>query len=162
MNDMSAAQPWLALYGDNAAELHPRRDSVLDLFRDAVEAAPEKAATVYFDRSLSYGELDQYSDALAVWLLEHEVVAGDRIAIVLQNDPQFLIAVLAAWKIGALPVPMNPMYRSRELAGLFEDCSPRVIFCYVHDREVVIFINDVEGNVLRDGAQRGRLWRGKN
>ena len=40
---------------------------------------------------------------------------GDRIAMYLQNVPQVLIAVLAAWKCGAVVVPCNPMLREREL-----------------------------------------------
>lgn len=137
MSDVFSLRPWLALYGKQPHELHPRRDNLLDLFRDAVATAPDAAATIYFDARLSYRELDEITDALAAWLLDHRVGAGDRLAIILQNDPRFLIAMLAAWKIGAVPVPMNPMYRSGELQGLFEDCRPRIIFCYANESQVV-------------------------
>ena len=133
MGERVSAAPWLSLYGDLPVELRPGRGSVLTLFRDAVAAKAEGVAAIYFDRSLTYRELDEASDALAGWLLERGVVAGDRIAIVLQNDPQFLIGMLAVWKTGGVPVPMNPMYRAGELTGLFADCDPRVILCYAQD-----------------------------
>jgi len=130
-------RPWHALYGGEPQTLRPRRDSVLDLFRDAVAANGEVTAAVYFDRLLSYRELDGASEALAAWMLDQQVGAGDRVTIILQNDPQFLIAILAAWKLGAIPVPINPMYRTGEMKTLFADSSPRVIFCYAHDVEVI-------------------------
>src|SRR5882757_7402820 len=112
-------RPWHALYGGEPQTLRPRRDSVLDLFRDAVAANGEVTAAVYFDRLLSYRELDGASEALAAWMLDQQVGAGDRVTIILQNDPQFLIAILAAWKLGAIPVPINPMYRTGEMKTLF-------------------------------------------
>jgi long-chain acyl-CoA synthetase len=43
--------------------------------------------------------------------------------------PQFLIAILAAWKAGDIAVPINPMNRQRELALIFQDCKPRALTC---------------------------------
>lgn len=137
MTSASAGQPWLSLYEDMSPSLAPRRDSVLALFRDALEARPNAVAAIYFDRSLTYADLQRDSDALADWLARNGAHAGARVAILLQNDPQFVIALLAAWKVGAVPVPMNPMYRTGELAGLFADCMPSFIFCYGSDAEVV-------------------------
>lgn len=128
-----AERPWYALYGGDPRSFRPARDNMLDLFRAAVAVKGDGAAAIYFDRTLSYRELDGASEALAAWLLDSGVVVGDRVAIILQNDPQFLIAILAAWKVGAVPVPINPMYRSGELKVLFADASPRILFCYSHD-----------------------------
>lgn len=135
--DVFSKKPWLDLYGDMPLKLNPKRDTVLDLFRDAAESSPDSIAAIYFDRSLSYTELDRTSEALAAHLVGRGVGQGDRVAIILQNDPQFLIGMLAAWKVGAVPVPMNPMYRAGELKGLFEDCTPRAIICYASDCGVV-------------------------
>ncbi|MCJ2187608.1 class I adenylate-forming enzyme family protein [Novosphingobium beihaiensis] len=146
MSDTLSPHPWLSLYGDAPAELQPARGSVLDLFRDAVKTSPGATAIIYFDRRLTYSELDEASEALAGWLLEQGTKAGDRVAVVLQNDPQFVIAMLAAWKAGAVPVPMNPMYRTSELTGLFGDCAPRFIFCYANDADVVQKAVDAAGS----------------
>ena len=98
-----------------------RRRSIL--FRAAPGEAP---AVFYFDATLTYAELDRLSDRLAAWLSERGVGSGDRVAIVLQNTPQFLIAAVAAWKLAAIVVSLNPMYRTPELSKLFADCEPKV------------------------------------
>jgi len=54
---------------------------------------------------------------------------GDRIAMCLQNIPQAVITVLAAWKCGAAVVPCNPMWRERELTKILIDSGARVLIC---------------------------------
>src|ERR1041385_3070395 len=83
----------------------------------------------YFDRSITVDEIDAMSDALAVALQQRGVEPGERIAMYLQNIPQVFIAVLAAWKCGAVIVPCNPMLRERELAKILADSGSRVIIC---------------------------------
>ncbi len=64
----------------------------------------------------------------------HSASAVSRVAtgseFYLQNVPQFVIAVLAAWKAGGIAVPINPMNRARELALLLGDCTPRALVCH--------------------------------
>lgn len=139
-----ASQPWLTAPEKSALDFKPRRDSVLTFFRDAVSAAPAAVACTYFDQDITYAELDRASDALGSAMNSHGVVKGDRVAIILQNDPNILIALLAAWKVGAIPVPMNPMYRT-ELTGLFGDCEPRMIVCYAVDRGTIAAAIEASG-----------------
>ena len=108
--------------------------TVLDLFRAAPSEAP---AVFYFDATLTYAELDRLSDRLAGWLSGTWRGSGDRVAIVLQNIPQFLIAAVAAWKLAAIVVSLNPMYRTPELSKLFADCKPKVIICHDDQWEIV-------------------------
>ena len=83
----------------------------------------------YFDQPLTAGQCDVMSDALAVDLQRRGVEPGDRVAMYLQNIPQVLITVLAAWKCGAVIVPCNPMLRERELAKILSDSGSRVLIC---------------------------------
>ncbi len=125
-----ARKPWLSLYDPGIPTTQTREHAdMLGLFRSALadRAAP---ALIYFDAEISYGELDAMSDALAVWMTAQGTVAGDRVTIILQNTPHFVIAMVAAWKIGAIPTPANPMYRRDELAKLFTDSTPRVIVAH--------------------------------
>ena len=108
--------------------------TALDLFRAAPGEAP---AVFYFDATLTYAELDRLSDRLAGWLSERGVGPGDRVAIVLQNIPQFLVAAVAAWKLAAIVVSLNPMYRTPELSKLFADCTPKVVICHDDQWDVV-------------------------
>ena len=67
------------------------------------------------------------SDALAAGLAADGFAPGDRLAVFLQNVPQFPIAVLATWKAGGIVVPVNPMNKERELTYAIEDSGATVI-----------------------------------
>ncbi len=124
----STPRPWLALYDDGLpAGLAPRPATALDMFRDAVERAPDAPLIHYFERTLTTAEVDAMSDALAFGLAERDIRPGDRVALYLQNVPQFVIAALAIWKAGAIVVSCNPMLRTAELAKQLNDSGARAI-----------------------------------
>ena len=121
-------RPWLALYAeDQPQELHPEFDDMLALFDATLQHHPDEVALTYFDGRLTYRELAELSDGLARYLHERGLAGGDRIAVYLQNVPQFAIALLAGWKLGAIVVPLNPMYRSHELTTILADAQPSAV-----------------------------------
>ncbi len=113
--------------GHAVGPAHPR--NALAAFRSAVRTRPDGVALIYFDGSMTFRELDLASDALAGHLRSGGVAPGDRVALYLQNTPGFLIALLAAWRLAAVPVPVNPMNRQRELTMLLADCTPAAMVC---------------------------------
>lgn len=120
------SKPWLALYGAGLSpDIRPEFNNALDMFHAAAARAPGRPALHYFDHSLSYADLDRLSDAFAAALREAGFGPGDRLALILQNVPQFVIALLGGWKAGGIVVPINPMNQARELALLFGDCTPK-------------------------------------
>ena len=123
------AKPWLARYGDVPAEVPPSVATALDLVHRAVRAAPEQRAITYFDGCLSYREVDDYSDAIAAYLAGRGFGRGDRLALYLQNVPQFVLTLVAAWKLGGVVVPVNPMYRERELDLVLRDAGVSALVC---------------------------------
>jgi long-chain acyl-CoA synthetase len=129
--DPYESKPWLALYepGDSP-DIAPDHTDALAMFRAAVARAPDAPAILYFDARISYAELDRLSDALAAELEAQKFAKGDRLAIYLQNVPQFPIAIVAAWKAGGIAVVVNPMNREREIGALFDDCRPRALICH--------------------------------
>lgn len=129
-------RPWLALYGMKPRHLEPRFNDCLAMFQAAVRSVPAAPALRYFDGVLDYRTLGTLSDRLALDLGNRGIGRGDRIAIIFQNIPQFPIAVIACWKIGAIPMPCNPMYSERELVGLFKDGEPRLVMCQTDRIEV--------------------------
>lgn len=121
-------RPWLALYdGEVPARIEPRFDNMFELFAAARGENPDHVAITYFDGRISYRELDELSDGLAVHLVEQGVGRGDRLALYLHNVPQFAIALLAGWKAGAIVVALNPMYRTRELIRVLADAQPTAV-----------------------------------
>lgn len=122
-------RPWLDLYPQEARSrvFVPRFKDGLSIFMAAVRAGPDRPAIHYFDCTISYAELDRMSDAFAGFLVDGGIRDGDRVALYLQNVPQFLICLLGTWKAGAIGVSINPMNRARELRLLLEDSKARVL-----------------------------------
>ena len=134
-----AARPWRALYTPGLpGDIAPDFADALSLFRAAVARAPDAPAAIYFDGRLTYRELDRMSDGLAAALRARGFAAGDRLAIYMQNMPQFLIAALGAWKAGGIAVPVNPMNRQREVTLILGDCEPKALICLDSLHEDVI------------------------
>ncbi|MDH6285012.1 class I adenylate-forming enzyme family protein [Prescottella agglutinans] len=124
----SANHPWTSLYTNTSSESNaPEFGSVLDAFRRNAEEYPDSRLVTYFDSVLTFGDVDRLSDAFAVALSERGVRQGDRVAIYMQSCPQYIVCLLAAWKIGAVHVPMNPMLRESELRYHLDDCGALVL-----------------------------------
>ncbi|MEW2085376.1 AMP-binding protein [Streptomyces sp. NPDC005283] len=129
MTSIYAAKPWLSQLTDvQRADITPPA-TVVHSFRAAVDRAPEHTALAYFDGRLSYRETDALSDSVAGHLAARGVRRGDRVAIMLQNSPHFVIALLGAWKAGATVVPLNPMYKSAEVSHVLNDADVTVLIC---------------------------------
>ncbi|WP_340539800.1 class I adenylate-forming enzyme family protein [Nocardioides sp. GXZ039] len=120
-------RPWLGLYGDFPADLEPEHPSALAMFRAGLAADPDGVAIRYFDGEVTRAELDEQSDALACALLANGFQSGSRLAVYLQNVPQFVVCMLAAWKAGGVLVSINPMSRARELSYLLKDSGATVL-----------------------------------
>jgi long-chain acyl-CoA synthetase len=118
-------RPWLARYAEGQpADLEPDHPSALAMFAATVGRAPDAVAVHYRDGALSFAELDGLSGAFAAALAQRGVERGDRVALYLQNVPEFVVATVAAWKLGAIAVPVNPMLKEREVRTLLDDCEP--------------------------------------
>ncbi len=87
---------------------------------------PNKAAYVFFGRELTFGDLLRQAEALAGWLQAQGVQRGDRVALFMQNCPQFVIAFYAVQRADAVVVPVNPMNRAEEFTHYITDPQARV------------------------------------
>ncbi|TMD77015.1 MAG: long-chain fatty acid--CoA ligase [Chloroflexi bacterium] len=124
------ARPWLKHYSSFVPpELATNFSNGLEMFLATVRAMADQAATYYFDETITYGELDRKSTALAAALKERGVAYGDRVALYLQNIPQFLIAMYAIWKVGAIAVLCNPMFKQKELEYHLNDSGAKGLIC---------------------------------
>ncbi|MFB7494939.1 class I adenylate-forming enzyme family protein [Streptomyces sp. NPDC056161] len=124
-----AARPWLALLGTvQRAPIDPD-DSLVHALRRVVAEVPDRTFLRYFDARLSYRETDELSDAVAAHLADRGLAPGARVAVLLQNSPHFVLAVLGAWKAGAIVVPVNPMYKSAEVAHVLRDSGATALIC---------------------------------
>lgn len=134
------ARPWLKHYASYISpDITPSFANGLDMFLTTVQKMPEQPAIYYFDRALSYGDVDRWSSAFASALKERGVVQGDRVALYLQNIPQFLIALYGIWKAGAIVVLCNPMFKQHELEYHLTDSGAKGLVC----------LESLYGNVAR-------------
>ena len=74
-----------------------------------------------FDRRITYAQLDELTDRFARALIDRGLKPGDRVAIMLPNCPQYVIAAFGAWKAGGALVQVNPLYKGRDLAFNLKD-----------------------------------------
>lgn len=128
MESLLASRPWLNQYSSWVpAELPMPPVSMADLFEQTAAARPDAPALHYFDETMAFGELDRLANRMAHWLKRRGIGKGDRVAIITQNDPEFLVAQLGAWKRGAIIVPLNPMFKEKELDYHLRDSGARAL-----------------------------------
>ncbi len=100
---------------------------VPDFLEESARTHPRRAMLVFAGRRLSYAHVNALADRFAGGLLSLGVRPGDRVVIQLPNCPQFPIAFYGALKAGAVAVPVNPLYRGQDLAGILADSGARVL-----------------------------------
>ena len=122
------ARQWLARYDAGMpADVEPEFGDALSMFRAAAGEHPDRPLIHYFDRTLSVRDVDRMTDALASGFVDVGLVAGDRVAVYLQNVPQFVLAMIATWKAGGVMVSINPMNKARELEHLLADSGATIL-----------------------------------
>lgn len=130
------AKPWLNFYGPRCPhEITPPEKTMNQVFADTVAKWPQRDAIVFtsqaaghlFYSKMTYAQLDAMSDRLALALAKRGVSKGDRVALFTPNCPQFIVGYLAAHKLGAVAVPVNPLYSAREAAYQLNDCGAQVV-----------------------------------
>jgi acyl-CoA synthetase (AMP-forming)/AMP-acid ligase II len=98
-----------------------------ELLRASVEKNPQSLALRFADRQWSYAEFEREVDRVANGFLRIGVQKGDRIAFVLPNCAEFLFAVFAVTKIGAVFVPLNPAYTPEEAEYVLHHSEASII-----------------------------------
>ncbi|OLB06785.1 MAG: hypothetical protein AUH14_05275 [Candidatus Rokubacteria bacterium 13_2_20CM_69_15_1] len=113
--------------GLDEARIHLPREPLTVILKRNARRAPAKPALIFYGRELSFGELDEASDRFAGWLWRRGLRPGDRVALFLENCPQFAIAYYGALKAGAIGVCLNPMHKAVELQHELDDSGARVL-----------------------------------
>src|SRR5438045_2159833 len=125
MNSIYSSKPWLTQY-KSPTDLPVPDWSMIDAFERSVRQSPNVPAIYHFDDTISFAQLDDLAGRFAALLAKWGIGKGDRVAVSLQNDPEFAVAELGAWKRGAILVPLNPMFKEKEVAYHLADSGARV------------------------------------
>jgi acyl-CoA synthetase (AMP-forming)/AMP-acid ligase II len=104
--------------------------NIADLFERTVDVVGDRTALVVGDDRLSYAEVEERANRLAHHLADHGVGVGDHVGIHGQNSTEWMVAMMAAFKLRAVPVNINFRYVEDELAYLFDNAD---LVALVHD-----------------------------
>ena len=122
-----ARRPWLTSYADAVPhDIAPQTETLVDMIDGAVDTYRRGVALEFFGAETTYSELGDQIARAAEGLRRLGVEKGDRVALVLPNCPQHIVAFYAALRLGAIVVEHNPLYTARELRHQFEDHGARV------------------------------------
>jgi acyl-CoA synthetase (AMP-forming)/AMP-acid ligase II len=105
--------------------------NIADLFEHAADAVPERLAIACGDAQVSYRELEARSNQLAHYLASAGAGPGDHVGIYGRNSVELIEAILACYKLRAIPVNVNYRYVEAELRYLFAEAE---LVALVHDR----------------------------
>ena len=121
-------KPWTRHYDpDVPASLVYPSVPLQAMLDDAAENHPNSTATIFFTRKRSYRSISDAAWRFANGLRRLGVKTGDRVALVLPNSPQFVIAFYGALRAGAVVVPCNPLYTPPELQHQLADSGSTIV-----------------------------------
>ncbi|MGW4499711.1 long-chain-fatty-acid--CoA ligase [Micromonospora sp. NPDC004336] len=125
--DLSAERPWLRSYApDVPPTIAPSDESLVDLLRAADHRFGARVALDFFGATTTYADLAGQVARAAEALRRLGVDRGDRVALVLPNCPQHVVAFYAVLRLGAVVVEHNPLYTEQELTHQLADHGARV------------------------------------
>ena len=101
--------------------------NLAQLFDLSLVGRREEPALEWRGRTYTFGELDARSNRLASLLARRGIRGGDRVAVYLANCVEWIDAYLACVKLGAIVVPVNILYKGREMAHLLGDSDPAAV-----------------------------------
>jgi long-chain acyl-CoA synthetase len=153
VSEAPLARPWLAHYPPGvpavvAVDAYP---SLVALLEQAWVKHAKRDAAACMGKRMTFGEVDELSRALAAWLQAKGIKRGDRVALMMPNVPQYLVAIGAVLRAGAVVVNVNPLYTARELQHQLADSGAVAIIVlenFASTLESVLARTDVKHVVL--------------
>ena len=129
--------------------------NIAGFLRESAERHPDATCVVAGGRRAHVVDIDRAVDAFAAGLLQRGLHAGDRIAILLGNCVEFVVAYYGAARAGLVSVPLNPAYTSAEVAVLLADSGARMLIVQPSTQQVG------EESSARAAGLRGRQHGGE-
>ena len=140
---MPAAERKLILseWNDTAREF-PREQTVLDLISEQARSTPGATAIRFGEASLNYGQLMERIEEIAGTLHQLGVRRGGRVGVLMRRSPDLIPALLAAWRLGALYVPMDIGFPKQRLTYMLQNASIQIVLT---DREHLPMVAEGSG-----------------
>ena len=123
-----AGRPWTKHYDEGVPATLQYPDATMQAFLDdAAESFPNATATIFYNAKRTWRQISDDAWRFANGLRAMGVKKGDRVAIMLPNTPQFVIAFYGALRAGAIVVPTNPLYTVPEVRGQLQDSGAETL-----------------------------------
>ena len=159
-------RPWLQHYPPNVpaaidADAYP---SLVDLLEEAWRRHAQRDAADCMGARLRFGQVDELSQALGAWLQAKGLARGDRVAVMMPNLPQYMVAIGAILRAGCVVVNVNPLYTARELEHQLRDADAQAIVVlenFAPTLEEVIDRTQVKHVVLCAMGDMLGFWKGQ-
>ncbi|WP_018933194.1 long-chain-fatty-acid--CoA ligase [Gracilibacillus lacisalsi] len=124
---------WLAYYPEEVAPSYEYpKQNLAQFLIDTAEKHPQHTALFFYGKKITYEQLLKETYQFSNVLKDLGVEKGDRVAIMLPNCPQSVIAYYGALMIGAIVVQTNPLYVERELEHQLNDSEATVLIALDH------------------------------
>ncbi|WP_342318930.1 long-chain-fatty-acid--CoA ligase [Corynebacterium mayonis] len=129
---------WLQHYARwTPHEVELGNDTLVDVYERNLARHSNRVATWFFRQTMTYADVNEQANKLAAGLQELGVKKGDRVAVMLPNCPQHVIAFVAIMRLGAIVVEHNPLYTAAELTPQFQDHGAKVAIVWDKAAETV-------------------------
>ena len=146
---MTIERSWTRHYDEGVPTTIAYPDIPLQTFLDeTARRMPDAVGTIFFDGTLTWGEISALADRFAAGLQAMGVTKGDRVALILPNCPQYVIAFYGALRAGAIVVPCNPLYTSAELRHQLADAG--AVVAVVLSRAYPALRGALQGTAVRE------------
>lgn len=122
--------PWLKHYPEGLKYIsgdYPE-SSLYSFFENTLKKYPKNIGLIFFNRKTDYSTLEKKVNSFAASLKKLGLEKNDRIALILPNCPQFVIAYFAALKLGAAIIPLNPLFSAKEIHYCLNDSRAKILF----------------------------------
>jgi long-chain acyl-CoA synthetase len=127
----------------------------LAMFRAALASYPDLPLICYGDQVLTIAEIGEQAETIAAALADRGIVTGDRIAIQLQNVPEYAVGIIAAWRAGASVVTISPMATKADVLHLIADSGAHA---YVGEPSAVAELESVVPVTVTVGGDSPSSW----
>ncbi len=122
------ARPWTQFYEAGVPPVLTYPETPLGgVLAGTARKFPDHTAILFYGKRITFGELDRLANRFANVLLDLGVRKGDRVALMLPNVPQMVIAYYGALRTGAFAVATNPLYREHELEVQLRDSGAETL-----------------------------------
>jgi len=158
-------KPWLKSYPASvSAEIDPSQyDSLVELLEESFRRYASRDAAVCMETRVSFRDIDHLSAALGAWLQSKGLAQGARVALMMPNLPQYMVAIAAVLRAGYAVVNVNPLYTPRELEHQLNDSGAEAIVVlenFAKTLEEVIERTGVRHVVLASMGDLLGFWKG--